>query len=199
MDILNNRYKAAYENTKNSDYEDEELQRYLFLDIDGVLNTTRYSAYLIDHDEDDWDEFGARFDPEAVANLAYIIHNVPDVKIVISSTWRFKGWDWMNRMWGQRQMPGTIHSFTPGLDLVCFIDVINQKNSSRSVFPYGTRGLEINEWLRINASQNPLMYKYVIIDDETDLILKQQDNIIITDPYSGITKETIVKALEILL
>ena len=37
------------------------MERYLFLDIDGVLNTIRYSNYLIDHDEDDSDEDGALF------------------------------------------------------------------------------------------------------------------------------------------
>ena len=69
------------------------MERYLFLDIDGVLNTMRYSDYLTEHDKDDTDEDGALFDPEAVANLETIIKNVPDVKIIISSTWRFKGLD----------------------------------------------------------------------------------------------------------
>lgn len=32
------------------------IEQYLFLDIDGVLNTTRYGIYLEDHDMDDADE-----------------------------------------------------------------------------------------------------------------------------------------------
>ena len=116
----------------------------MFLDIDGVLNTISYSDYLIEHNEDEVDKDGAIFAPEAVSNLAYIINKVPDVKIIISSTWRFKGWDWMNRLWEKRQMPRRIFSFTLALDIVCFKDLINQTNS-QSTFPYGLRGLEINE------------------------------------------------------
>ena len=196
MDILNNRYKEALNRKRHA--ENEDLQRYLFLDIDGVLNTIRYSDYLIDHDEDEYDEDGALFDPEAVANLAYIIEKVPDIKIIISSSWRFKGWEWMNRLWVKRQLPGTIFSFTPVLKVVCFVDKINRIDTT-SVYPLGTRGLEINEWLRNNASLNPFSYKFVILDDDKDLLLRQQDNFILTDPYYGITKESVLKALEILL
>ena len=142
MDIVNKRNKVAFE--RNRHYEADGLQRYLFLDIDGVLNTNRYGNYLIDHNEDDWDEDGARFDPDAVANLACIVEEEPDVKIIISSTWRFKGWEWMNRLWQKRKLPGNIFGFTPGLEFVRFKDVINQK-FSESVYPYGTRGLEVSE------------------------------------------------------
>jgi len=198
MDILNNRYKAAYERSNPSESKDRELHRFLFLDIDGVLNTIRYSDYLIDHDEDEFDEYGALFDSEAVANLTYIIEKLPDVKIIISSTWRFKGWEWMNRLWVMRQLPGSIFSFTPVLEEVCFVDKVNRTNSS-SVYPIGTRGLEINEWLRTHASLNSFSYKYIILDDEKDLLLEQQDNLILTDPYYGITKKDVLKALEMLL
>ena len=196
MDILSNRYIEALGRNKHE--ETRELQRYLFLDIDGVLNTIRYSNYLIDNDEDEVDEDGALFDPEAVNNLACIIEKVPNLKIIISSTWRLKGWEWMNRLWVKRKLPGTIFSFTPILEVVCFVDNINRKDTT-SVYPIGTRGLEINEWLRNNASLNPYSYKYVILDDDKDLLLRQQDNFILTDPFYGITKETVVKALEILL
>ena len=196
MDILSNRYIEALGRNKHD--ETGRLQRYLFLDIDGVLNTMSYSNYLIDHDEDDVDEDGALFDPKAVTNLANIINKIPDVKIIISSTWRLKGWEWMNRLWEKRQLPGSIYSFTPVLEVVCFVDKINRKDST-SVYPYGTRALEVNEWLRLYASQNSLTYKYVILDDVNDFLVMQQGNAIITDPDFGITKENVVKALEILL
>lgn len=196
MDILNNRYKEALK--RNCHEEAGELQRYLFLDIDGVLNTIFYSDYLIDHNEDEVDEDGALFDPEAINNLASIFNNIPDLKIIISSTWRLKGWEWMNRLWEKQKLPGTIYSFTPVLEVVCFVDKISRKDTS-SVYPYGTRALEVNEWLRLYAGQNPLCYKYVIIDDFNDFLVMQQEHVIITDPYYGITKENVIKALEILL
>ena len=129
MDILNKRYNEALQ---RSIYDDGGgFQRYLFLDIDGVLNTTSYSNYLIDHNEDEVDEDGAIFDPEAVANLAYIVEKVPDVKIIISSTWRLKGWEWMNRLWAKRKLPGSIYSFTPVLDVVSFIDNMKRRYTTR--------------------------------------------------------------------
>ena len=198
MDILNKRYKVSIKERKTSEQTDGEIQRYLFLDIDGVLNTTGYSGYLIDHDADDTDEDGAIFDPEAINNLASIIQNVPDIKIIISSTWRLKGWEWMNRMWEKRKLPGKIYSFTPALDVVCFVDKLNRRDTT-SVYPYGTRALEINEWLRLNARRNSLSYKYVIIDDYNDFLAMQLDHVIITDSYFGITKEDVVRTLEILL
>ena len=196
MDILSNRYIEALGRNKHD--ETGSLQRYLFLDIDGVLNTMSYSNYLIDHDEDDVDEDGALFDPKAVTNLANIINKIPDVKIIISSTWRLKGWEWMNRLWEKRQLPGSIDSFTPVLEVVCFVDKINRKDTS-SVYPYGTRALEVNEWLRLYTGQNPFSYKYVILDDFNDFLIMQQEHVIITNPNFGITKEDVVKALEILL
>ena len=193
MVILKNRYIEALRRNKHE--EAGELQRYLSLDIDGVLNTIRFSNYLIDHDEDEVDEDGALFDPEAVNNLACIIEKVPDLKIIISST---KGWEWMNRLWVKRQLPGAIYSFTPVLEVVCFVDKINRKDST-SVYPYGTRALEVNEWLRLYAGQNSLSYKYVILDDFNDFLVLQQEHVIITDPNLGITKEDVVKTLELLL
>ena len=196
MDILNNRYLEAFR--RNKQEESGELQRYLFLDIDGVLNTIHYSNYLIDNDEEEVDEDGALFDPEAVNNLACIIEKVPDVKIVISSTWRLKGWEWMLRLWKKRELPGEIYSFTPILDMVCFVDIVSDINS-KSVYPYGTKGLEINEWLRLYACRDYQSYKYVIIDDDNNLLAMQREHAIYTNPYHGITKEDVVKTLELLL
>lgn len=119
MSILINRYRERYLRNRNKKAMTDKLERYLFLDIDGVLNTNRYGNYLIDNDMDEFDEDGDLFDPEAVANLALILESVPDTKIIISSSWRFKGWDWMNRLWKKRSLPGTIYSMIPDLKKQC--------------------------------------------------------------------------------
>ena len=85
-----------------------------------------------------------------------------------------------------------------GTEIACFVDKINRKDTS-SVYPYGTRSLEVNEWLRLYTGQNPFSYKYVILDDFNDFLIMQQEHVIITNPNFGITKEDVVKALEILL
>ena len=61
--------------------------RYLFLDIDGVLNTLDYAKACQWKDGKVRDEYGALFDPYTVENLKYILDSVP-VKLVISSSWR---------------------------------------------------------------------------------------------------------------
>lgn len=178
----------------------KKIEKYLFLDIDGVLNTNRYIEYLYDNGDDDYDEDGYFFDPEAVKNLKHILDSVPDTKLVISSSWRFKGWDWMNQLWKKRQLPGTIYSMTPGLEKVLFASKVPGQNNSYSLYPYGSRGIEINEWLRHNASQDPLLYRYAIIDDDTcDFLLIQKDYLISTKPWDGITKEVAAKTIELLL
>lgn len=195
MDILNNRYKAAYEKSKSPSSNDRELHRFLFLDIDGVLSTIQHSEYLIDHEEDESDEDGAIFDPEAIANLAYIINQVPDVKIVISSSWRFKGWEWMNRLWEKRAMPGKIFSFTPALERICFKD-IEQQTNSRSIFPQGIKALEIDEWLRLNVKNGDLYY-YAILDDCNDYFTVQTFNAAFCDAHNGLTRCVAEKVIEI--
>lgn len=185
-------------NTLNSQGKSEGLKRYLFLDIDGVLNTYSYSNYLSEKGEQESDEFGAIFDPNAVKNLSTIVNNVPDIKIIISSTWRMNGIKWMNELWKKRKMPGYIYGFTPVLEYVRFQDVVNREYS-QSVIPTGTRGLEISEWLRLNTSGNQLEYKFAILDDSDDFPIEYKNHLIMTDYNSGITKEDVVKALEILL
>ena len=198
MNIMHNRYAAKYVSDQHKGADSDEIQRYLFLDIDGVLNTMRYSNYLIDQDEDDTNEDGAIFDPKAVENLAEIIKNIPDVKIIISSTWRFKGWNWMNRLWEKRQLPDKIYSFTPCLEFTRFLDIIHQKYSE-SVYPYGTKGLEVGEWLRLYAPHNSMQYKYVILDDCDDFPSFYHKHVVQTDPMLGITKDVAVKVIKALL
>lgn len=53
------------------------IDRYLFLDFDGVLNTGRYAKLMAREGIDPFDEFGAIFDSEAVANLKHIVKQMP--------------------------------------------------------------------------------------------------------------------------
>ena len=191
-------YQVKEESERNIRNESGGLKRYLFLDIDGVLNTSSYINNLLEKREQDHDEFGVLFDPNTIDNLSFIINYVPDVKIIISSTWRMNGLKWMNQLWKKRKMPGYIYGFTPVLEYVRFQDVVNREYS-QSVIPTGTRGLEISEWLRLNTSGNQLEYKFAILDDSDDFPIEYKNHLIMTDYNSGITKEDVVKALEILL
>ena len=81
MSILINRYRERYLRNRNKKAMTDKLERYLFLDIDGVLNTNRYGNYLVNNDMNDCDEDGDLFDPEAVASTRYENHYIIFVAI----------------------------------------------------------------------------------------------------------------------
>ena len=70
----------------------------------------------------------------------------------------------------------------------------------RCQVPVPCHDVEIYEWLRLNASDNPLICKYAIIDDDiNDFLLLQKDNLVATNPWDGITKDVAEKAIRLLL
>ena len=73
-------------------------RKFLFLDIDGVINTGQYSKYLLKNYLNDFDENGSIFDPNAVDNLRYVI-DCTNADVIISSTWRYDGLDKMQKLW----------------------------------------------------------------------------------------------------
>ena len=75
------------------------MEKVIFLDIDGVLNTKYW------HAQKEKDQYGYTFDATAVANLAKIIEKT-GADIVISSSWKCMGLAELRNMWVDRQLPG---------------------------------------------------------------------------------------------
>ena len=126
------------------------MNKIIFLDFDGVLNTEHYQS-LLQYQGKPWqDEYGAFFDPKAVKQLKRII-DATDADIVVESSWKYLGLDAMKELWEVRNLPGTIIDITPSL---------LGKN----------KGVEIASWLSKYAKQD---IRYVIIDDEYVLIDSQ--------------------------
>ena len=157
---------------------------YLFLDIDGVLNTGQYSNYLVENGLYETDADGYLFDPEAVKNLQYIIEET-DAKIIITSTWRLDG-D-MQALWNNRDLAGDVIGVTPTIQ--------KEKAIGKIKIWYGHRGMEIEEWLSSNATAP---YKYAILDDEDNYLPSQSDHLVLTDPMTGITKDVADKVISLL-
>jgi hypothetical protein len=129
-------------------------RKYLFLDLDGVLNTGRFSNYLEENNLPQFDNDGAIFDPVAVENLQYIIDKT-HAEIVLTSTWRYDGYDKMYQMWKNRNLPSVLIDITPDL-------FIHGKKRAK-----GFRGLEIDNWLTHGRKSNShVNYSYAILDDE---------------------------------
>ena len=151
------------------------MNKILFLDFDGVLNTEHYQG-LLQYQGKPWqDEYGAFFDPKAVKQLKRII-DATDADIVIESSWKYLGLDAMKELWKVRNLPGTIIDITPSL---------LGKN----------KGVEIASWLSKYAKQD---IRYVIIDDEYVILDSQLPHFILTNPYEGITEEQANRAISML-
>lgn len=123
----------------------------LFLDIDGVLNSVswyknRPHRFLKDNpEESDW---ACELDPSAILVFKKLVHDVPDLQIVISSTWRrnYELSEFQRRLSQMLSIePSRVIDRTPWLNTI--------------------RGLEIQDWL----TRNPQVTKFAIIDDDSDM------------------------------
>ena len=158
------------------------MERYIFLDIDGVLNTERsYKSFVLSGQP--WrDDCGPFFDREAVDNLRHII-DATQADVIITSTWKFKGLDAMHRLWTLRDMPGILLGVTPET-------LYND---------YCTRGMEILKWLAQNAPDDETQYRYVIIDDSPFFLPEQLPYLVKTTSDVGLKPEDAEKAIAILM
>ena len=118
----------------------------IFLDIDGVI-----CVDYIGHDE-----FGMYFQPHFVDNLKRLIEKT-GAKIVMSSTWRYDGLEYVRKLWKDRNLPGEIIDITPNINIF-------------------KRGAEIKSWLETHKD---LWSNYVILDDDLDFFdLPQLEEIV---------------------
>ena len=164
------------------------MNKILFLDFDGVLNTEHYQS-LLQYQGKPWqDEYGAFFDPNAVKQLKRII-DATDADIVVESSWKYLGLDAMKELWEVRNLPGTIIDITPS----SVSDEYLLKNLDTTMLH--CKGMEIASWLTEQANQN---IRYAIIDDEYVILDSQLPHFILTNPYEGITEEQANRAISIL-
>ena len=134
----------------------KRLMKALFLDIDGVLNhlnsPKRNGIWVID--------------PENVKHLNSICASIPDLIIVLSSTWRFphaKGRVDINKELKDAGYTG------PEITEMTTL-------STRDAF----RGQEIQAWL----DEHPEVDSFIILDDDSDM-LHLEPRLIQTDFYKG--------------
>jgi hypothetical protein len=107
-----------------------------------------------------------------------IVNNIckdNNLKVVISSTWRIgKTLEWLQEILNSRGAT---------------FKIIGKTGYSNSRI----RGVEIYEWLKENINlENYGCYSYnfnnfVILDDDSDILLNQKDNFFQVDNYTGIT------------
>lgn len=166
---------------------DHTIQKVIFLDFDGVMNTERYIAERRRNGLPVSDRYGYLFDPEAVDNLRRII-NATGAAVIISSSWRLEGEERMEAMWHERTLPGQLIGVTGQSPHTNFPVAVGRKAGV-------AKGEEIRSWLKEHAPQ-PCCY--VIFDDEADIRSEQLPHFIHTDPRIGITRADAERAIRIL-
>lgn len=149
----------------------------IFLDIDGVLNHEQHYKWLMETDEPTPLQRTypyTEFNPESCRLLKEIIWET-GAQIVVSSSWRLAGEVRLNSLFKYLGLP-KIYGITP-------------------VFNNRVRGDEIKQWL----SEHPNVDKYVILDDDTDMLPEQISFFVKTNPYEdGLNEGCKEKAIEIL-
>lgn len=147
----------------------------LFLDFDGVLNSEQSKIFW--HNIKDQAAFeeqmktssggilemiAMEFCPIALSNLDELLRRTPELKIVISSSWR-----------ASRSVEELKDLFKSSL----IRDAIIDKTESFS----NTRGEEIQKWL----NEHPKVTHYVIVDDDRNMLESQKDNFVNTTNLHG--------------
>jgi hypothetical protein len=140
----------------------------IFLDIDGVLNTSCKREGDVFTDE-------GILNTELVAKLNRLI-SATNAKIVISSTWR--------KICTQEEIEKALQS-------VGFVGEIVGMTPNSS---HGFRGLEIREWMRGRKDID----NYIIIDDDSDMLLWQANHFFNIDCEFGLTDKIVYKATRFL-
>ncbi len=171
-------------NSNSLDYKNEKL---IFLDIDGVLNSELF--YKIRSENELFLLEGyplCEIDPSAIEKINQIIRQT-NAKVVISSSWRIgRSIDFFQELFNKKGFIGKIIGLTPYLSF---------KQNNETV----PRGCEIDAYLSANYTYNEKMkIKYVIIDDDVDMLLGQKNKFLETNEYDGITKEIVFDAINFL-
>lgn len=139
----------------------------LFLDIDGVLNLWPKPQRT------------GIFDKTACINLEFLLNKVPDLNIVISSSWRYKGLDKMQEILQSN-----------GIDPRRVTDVTGNEQSKDHK---DHRGYQIELWLE----RHPDVKNFAIVDDNTDFV-PLMHKLVKTNKYGGLTQSKVEKLIELL-
>jgi hypothetical protein len=132
----------------------------LFLDIDGVLNSTRWAQARY---EQGYRDGYSKFDPEAVTELQRIVQ-ATDCQIVLSSTWRL--------LYSLAEIRGRLSD--AGFPRAPVVDKTPRGD--------GIRGEEVRRWREALGHSGP----YACLDDDSDFFPYQP--LVKTSHATGLTK-----------
>lgn len=158
----------------------------IFLDIDGVLNSQSfYKIRYANKKEGQQFTYMDEFDQDAVKRLNAITDET-GAKIVVSSTWRkSRTVGELRSLFKKVGISGKVIGKTPYLSY-------DSKDYSNSV----PRGAEIKTWMEMNKGMLGCKIpsvRYVILDDDSDMLYWQRDAFFWCDNEFGLTNNIAYK------
>lgn len=157
----------------------------IFLDIDGVLNHELWFKNWIKYKKENINTIEKErrwFDPRCIELLNRLVRET-NAKIVISSSWRLGS--------SLEDLTNKLKSVGLVADIIAKTPKLEFERVGKTV----PRGNEIAYWMEFTKNK---IESYVILDDDSDMLLSQANNFIKIDTYCGITHNTVNKAKLIL-
>ncbi len=162
------------------------MTKIIFLDFDGVLNS---QLFYTSGRADAIGPVRTNIDPEAVKYLNTLILKT-GAKVVVTSTWRH------GRHYNELQQILNDHGF---------VGEVIGKTKDLAVGENGDcilRGNEILAWIKEHKDIVGCPYDeyrhYVILDDDSDMLYWQRNNLFLTDGFCGLTPNVVYKAARFL-
>ncbi len=145
---------------------------YVFLDVDGVLNT-----------EADWARKVYSLDSKCVDSFCKLLNSLNEPKVVLSSTWR-------NGI--ARDGTTAVHID----DLIKALKPSGIKSLDKTgIAPDGSRTKEIEHYLRRHTEDS-----YIILDDDPELFEQRENtpHLYLTSSKTGLTDMDVKRSLKLL-
>lgn len=153
-----------------------DILKIIFLDIDGVMNSTYNTFQFRKNNSPEADRYGTVFDPKCVENLRKIIEATGADIVISSSRKKNLTYQQILQFWRDRNLPGFVTDVTP--------------NISKD------RGDEIEAWLKQCREE----VQYSIIDDldASNFYSSHESHLVVVDNYHGLDDDAAQKAIHIL-
>jgi len=154
----------------------------IFLDIDGVLNCeSAYRNGECQYQEWIWEDGRKDHYQRFCVRSKELLNKLIDetgAKIVISSTWRHSGIEFMRKVWEMEEMSGEINGITPslrtkGLDLPRGLEIAFFLNNDLQFNHINWDEVVQQEYMDKSGVEN-----YIIIDDDSDMLYNQRKHFV---------------------
>lgn len=154
----------------------------IFLDIDGVLNCeSAYRNGECQYQEWTWEDGRKDHYQRFCVRSKELLNKLIDetgAKIVISSTWRHSGIEFMRKVWKMEEMSGDIIGITPslrtkGLDIPRGLEIAYFLNNDLQFNHINWDKVIQQEYMDKSGVEN-----YIIIDDDSDMLYNQRKHFV---------------------